>query len=394
MRKFLSGLKHFGFTRIFPDKSTKLLLPPVLYAVPGIEANVYFRNVFLTVNPDHYAFQVKCPKGRCHAKRWSFIPEEKDAGMYDWSLSVLDDRGIVESGTMKLAVVSRKPGLAGGKSILLIGDSLTDHTHYVKRIHELLPELEMIGSHAGAGEKPVRGGVAHEGYGGWSWASFAREGRPEVPETGSYRTNRFVREQPDGRWKLDFPAFFSRYNQGRPPEIAAIQLGTNDIAAATDENRDETISGISRAMDRFLGSLREAAPNTWIGIGLVPPPADQDAFGTSYQCLYHSWQYRKNAFALNRFYLRKISAWNDPKIRIIPTCLNLDAEHNFPTVEEPVNAQNPETILRQSNGLHPAESGYYQIGDTFASWLTSVLQYYIAGESGQTGETVRKESGI
>ena len=370
----LSRLKALDFIPNSKDQSLKLFLPPVMYAVPGIEMNVYFRNLFLTVNPDHFAFQVDCTKGNCYAKRWSFVPEEKDIGIYEWSLYVSNDEGVVEHGTMKLLVAPRQPGLGLGKRILQIGDSLTDQSHYIRRIHDLLPDLEMIGSHAGLGEKTVPGGIAHEGYGGWSWAAFAKEGKPKIPETASYRTNKFVAEQADGSWKLDFSGFFKRYQQGLAPDIVTIQLGTNDIVAATDETIEETISKISSAFDRFLEPLRKAIPNSLIGIGLVPAPADQDAFGANYHCLYYSWQYRKNAFALNRFYLRKVQAMKDPKIRIIPTCLNLDTEHNYPVVEEKLNAQNSQRITRQSNGLHPAVSGYYQIGDTFACWLMAILQ--------------------
>ena len=42
------------------EKTLPLQLPPQIYAVPGIECNVYFENLVLTLKPDNYAFEVKC----------------------------------------------------------------------------------------------------------------------------------------------------------------------------------------------------------------------------------------------------------------------------------------------------------------------------------------------
>ena len=49
--------------------SLKLQLPEKIYAVPGIETNVYFDNIVLTPNSDFYVFDVDCRKGRNDQKR-------------------------------------------------------------------------------------------------------------------------------------------------------------------------------------------------------------------------------------------------------------------------------------------------------------------------------------
>ena len=38
----------------------RLTLPPIVYATPGVEANVYFDNVVLVVNPANYVFDITC----------------------------------------------------------------------------------------------------------------------------------------------------------------------------------------------------------------------------------------------------------------------------------------------------------------------------------------------
>ena len=41
----------------------KMMLPEVIYAVPGIESNIYFANVVDTANINAYAVEVKCARG-------------------------------------------------------------------------------------------------------------------------------------------------------------------------------------------------------------------------------------------------------------------------------------------------------------------------------------------
>ena len=43
-------------------ENVKLLLPERIYAVPGVEINVYFQNIVTVINPDNYVFDVDCKK--------------------------------------------------------------------------------------------------------------------------------------------------------------------------------------------------------------------------------------------------------------------------------------------------------------------------------------------
>lgn len=52
----------------------------------------------------------------------------------------------------------------------------------------------------------------------------------------------------------------------------------------------------------------------------------------------------------------------------------LDCLQNDPRVTGPPNAHSNRTITRLSNGVHPASSGYDQIGDSVYSWLVAQLQ--------------------
>ena len=41
----------------------KLMLPETVYAVPGIESCIYFRNVIDSAVPEAYAYEVFCDRG-------------------------------------------------------------------------------------------------------------------------------------------------------------------------------------------------------------------------------------------------------------------------------------------------------------------------------------------
>ena len=156
----------------------QFFLPEKLYAVPGIECNIYFRNIFLAVNPANFVFDVTCKVGRNDLKRWRFTPAAADAGKtYPLSIQVYDKNGLAAEGQTTIHVAPADAGKGKAVSILIVGDSLTNATVYPTRLHTLCkqdgnPKLTMIGSHRGGGRPPVPGGVAHEGYGGWTWTAF------------------------------------------------------------------------------------------------------------------------------------------------------------------------------------------------------------------------------
>ena len=50
-------------------------------------------------------------------------------------------------------------------------------------------------------------------------------------------------------------------------------------------------------------------------------------------------------------------------VEFINVSSQFDSENNMPQAPHAVNTRNTETEMRGTNGVHPAESGYYQIGD-------------------------------
>lgn len=352
----------------------KLQLPPAIYAVPGIESNIYFDNVVNVINPDNYVFDVTCAKGRNDQKRWRYTPAAGDKGVFPLKLTVLSANGVEAEGTTQLIVTPAESGKGKNISVLVIGDSLTAASVYPQRMYDLLkanghPGVKFIGT---TGRKNSL--AKHEGYGGWAWNTFLTKKNPTKVKPGTAVSPRHRASPFLFNGKFDLTRYLKENNNGKAPDFITIQLGVNDVFGATDKNQAETIAKILQNADNLLGALRKEAPNAIIGVGLVTPGAKtQDAFGSNYANGQTRWQYKKNQHALNAAMLKKFANYPDKKVFLVPSCVNLDCENNFPVRKEAVNGPdfkgNQRTVIRQSNGVHPAPTGYNQMGDTFYCWI-------------------------
>ena len=366
-------------------EDVKLLLPEKIYAVPGVETNVYFENIVRVINPDNYIFEARAPKGRWDEKRWSFTPTDKDTGSFTLTINVIGNQGLLASKKVTVVVSPRNAGAGKNLSVLVIGDSLTNATVYPTQIHSHFkkpgnPKLKMIGSHAGSGRIVKKDGVAHEGYGGWAWSTFSTKWTDDAKFAKLtkrrdivYARSPFLAKK-NGKVVFDLPGYFKRLNDGKAPDIITFQLGVNDVFSANDANVDKVIDNILKNMDKLLSEMRKAAPNAVFGVGL--PTAGcftQDGFGKNYAARHSRWQYKKNQHRLVERMMQKFAKNNPYNVQIVPVYLNLDCENNFPLVSVPVNAGNRRKITRLNNGVHPSADGYRQIGDTFYCWMKSVL---------------------
>jgi len=349
-----------------------LELPPEIYLVPGVECNIYFENLVLTLAPKNYAYKVNCTKGRNDAGRWRFTPTVKDVGTYDWKLTVYDSANrVAAEGSTRLVVVPPDAGKNKNISLLVIGDSLTDVSVYPLELKNLLgkpgnPQVTFIGSHGGSGKAPDK--IAHEGYGGWRWKTFCTQWSEDKAK--KYRAKSKFLTLKNGRPVLDFQQYLDRYNQGKKPDFITVMLGTNDIFDATDKNINEAVDSALNHARLLLKEFQKVAPDALIGVALtVPPAASQDAFGANYRCRQTRWQFRRNQFHLVERMIAEFSKPQWKNVSLIPAFTALDCQNNYPVRSEVINSRNGKKVLRQCNGVHPAKEGYYQIADVFYCWL-------------------------
>ncbi|MBR2374129.1 MAG: hypothetical protein IKA87_07860, partial [Lentisphaeria bacterium] len=219
----------------------RLLIPEKIYAVPGVEMNVYFNNVVTVINPANYVFDVNCSKGRNDLKRWRFTPDEKDVGRHKWSIEVIGMNGVVARAESELVVLPANTGAGKNITMLIVGASQTGAGVYADRLVELMnrpgnPKFKTIGTRGRTGR--------HEGYGGWRWNSFLdRWGYSNSRKMDGMHPDRpvgfnspFMFPDKNGKGVFDLQKYLDRNNNGKAPDIISFQLGLNDFFGAKDHN--------------------------------------------------------------------------------------------------------------------------------------------------------------
>ena len=351
-----------------------LTLPPVLYAVPGQETNVYFDNTVLVINPANLVFDVICSRGTQQRERWSYTPDEGDVGEHVFTLSVYDDGNelLARSSTV-LRVVP--PGAAAQLKILMIGDSLTHASAYPAHVlagaaKDEGMDLTLLGTHTPREGQPE---VRHEGYGGWTAGSFVRRYSAEAWAGGRRAGSPFLFVGQDGKPALDLARYYRENCNGSAPDVVTIFLGPNDIFGAGEETKEAAIATSLANFDILIEAIRQANPKTVIGLLLpAPPAATQDAFGTNYACGQTRWQCKRNQHRMVQHMIDRYAGREGEHLYLLPTSVSLDPVNGFPSRTAKANAHSAADLVRLSNGLHPAESGYRQIGDTVYAWLKSI----------------------
>jgi len=314
----------------------------------------------LTRHPERFHFVVECPIGRTEARRWTVTPSAGDVGRHPFVLRVQDARGrVLETARSVVCVAPAAAGVGKPLRILLVGDSLTHASVYPNVLARLLskpgnPKWTMLGTHR---PKNAAAGVAHEGYGGWTWQRFLEHYEPHPDGTYRKRSSPFIFPDPgSGKPKLNIPRYFSEYG-GTPPHVVVFLLGINDCFTANPDDlaaMDARIGTVLKKADALLAAFHAAAPSCLLGVCLTPPPnARESGFDANYKGRYHRWGWKRIQFRLVERMLEHFEGREKERIVPVPTELNLDPVNGFPT----------------NNGVHPNKFGYSQIAASLYAWL-------------------------
>ena len=346
------------------ENPLQLTLPPRIYAVPGVELSVYFDNVVLTEEPHSYRFDVECPIGRTETRRWTVIPTTADAGQVPFSIRVSNSEGkLLATASSVLRIVPQKAGHGKHIRLLIVGDSLTHATKYPNEVARLLsqpgnPDWTMLGTHR---PSSAAEGVAHEGYGGWTWERFVNKYEPNPDGTHRNLSSPFVFLDGDAKPQLDVKQYIREHCDEQPPDFVIFMLGINDCFSAPPDDPagiDSRIETVFEHAETLLTDFRRAAPNAHFGICLTPAPnSREEAFQANYRDRYHRWGWKRIQHRLVQRQIESVIAQENENVSIIPTQLNIDPVDGYPT----------------NNGVHPNEAGYGQLGSSIYAWLKSRL---------------------
>jgi len=303
----------------------RLTLPPEYYAVPGVELNLYYENLVLTQTPEAYRFEVTCDLGEQVEGRWRVIPATADVGEHPLKVTVDDADGkTLGAAEMLLQVAPRDAGAERPLSLLIVGDSLTHATHYPNELARLLslpenPRWTMLGTHRPSTAKT---GVAHEGYGGWTWQRFATHHEPNPDGTYRKQSSPFVFLDDSGKPKLDPLQYCKKVSEGHPPDVVLFMLGINDCFRLDPENPESLDRGIDDVFEHaetLIAAFRAAAPAAKLGICLTTPPnAREEAFQANYKDKYPRWGWKRIQHRLVQRQLEQFGDRQQERIFIDP----------------------------------------------------------------------------
>lgn len=340
-------------------KIPKLVLPTESIAVIGHEWNMYYENVIYGLTDEYY---VKC---RCssitsmnaHALSdcLRFTPSAGTAGDKTVTIEIHSKRtgALIDSGSFNLKVIADKT--LTGKNVIFIGDSLTDDGVYPAEIQYNLSNNGITSLGTITETVNIEGNsytISHEGRGGWSAGDYVTQARV------SGVNNPFFNPVTE---TFDFSYYMT--NAGFPSvDVVSIYLGTN-----ADPTIDDTIN----YLDTMIESIHEYNPNVKILINTMHESAGQDGCGNHNQ-LQNAQEMRNDR--LNKT-SRILEEYTTGHANVYPTTLyfNVDGEHDYATVVQPLSSRNPNTIVRQNNNVHPSVYGYLKFADVIYNKMIDLL---------------------
>ena len=360
-----ASLNSFGFLLAdenpLPGQPLPIVLPTI-YAVQGASTTIAYGNLVLNQDPSKYQFKTECEVGHAGSNGWTLEGENLIPGTYPIAITVTGETG--KSFQLTSNVLVSQPRIKRKSlSLLIVGDSLTNATHYANRIAELLSENDslrwkMIGTNK---SRNAAKGVLHEGYGGRTWSWFLNHYEPAPDGTVKKRSSPFVFLQSDGQSKIDLKKYFQKVSGGAKPDVITILLGVNDCFTASanpDQLAAKKISAMFENADQLIQEFRKACPDAKIGLCVTPPPNRRpEAFVASYQGKYPRDGWTQVLRQLQKEQIRRWADAESDSISLIPIHLNLDTTNGFP----------------EDNALHPNKIGYRQIGDSIYAWICAHL---------------------
>lgn len=336
----------------------EIFLPPKVYAVTGKEMNIYFDNLIIE-DADKYLWDVVCSIGQQQNERWTDKPTTP--GTYDLTVNVYKDTvTLLASATTKIIVTDAAAGSGNNVSMLLVGDSTTANGIYAGELVALYDTDVMTATLLGT---RGTGAALHEGRGGWRVSTYYNQASSGGTENPFYN--------PDvGKW--DFPYYMNQ--QGYTGvEFVTFHLGINDIFGQADDGGVESIVNTAVTYYEYMiDSIKTFDPNIKIGMAIaILPSRHQDSFGNNYQAGQNRWRYKRNILIWNRVIQAAFKDREAEGIYLVPLNVNLDTVHNMPKTTVAANSRTTETVVRQTNGVHPDATGYYQMADTFYYFFKS-----------------------
>jgi len=333
-------------------------MPSNVYALPNYETNVYFDNIVDDASK-YENWDVSCSKGIQLERGYRVTPAESDAGNYTLSISC-GDKG--KSSTLHIAAANAGNGQT--KKVMVLGDSTTNNGIAVTKLNQNFSNDVMnivtVGTRGSGANK-------HEGRSGWTFNAYFNP--PNAGDIAAGVENPWYNPATE---TFDADYYFTETGVDKP-DWFFINLGINDTFGYTSDTALESkIEQMLLQCNAMIASMNTASPDTKIGICItIPPNHSQDAFGKAYKTGQTRNRYKRNNAIWVSTVLAEYEGKESDGIYVIPIHLCLDTVYNMGLEDNQVNARNTTTYKSPiaNGGVHPVESGYWQIADVYTAFL-------------------------
>lgn len=174
--------------------------------------------------------------------------------------------------------------------------------------------------------------------------------------------------------QLDFKKYLNDHSfTMTKDDLITVHLGINDIFNDVSKSK---LDGIKADFNKMVSEFRAVIPQINIGLCItIPPSISQDAFAVNYASGQTLRGYIENYKQLVNFLLTN---YDTPEMRAsrlycIGFNLSIDRTNNFQKTTMKANARSKETIDTWGNGVHPDNTGYYQMGDALYGFIKSLI---------------------
>lgn len=342
----------------------ELVLPPTIYGVQGREGNVYLDNITPAAVADQFDWAVaqSASLGKHEQSRYTLTPAGAiTSGTVTFSAHDRRTGALLASATAQLRAAASSAGSGTTKKVLVVGDSLVNAGVITQTLLDVaagdVMGITLLGTRGSGANK-------HEGRGGWRIDDYTGPGRTaEVPPN------------PNPFWiggAVNVPQYLAD-NTIHIPDWFFVHLGINDIFGQTTDANAVLMAGNQfTALDTLIASMKAAGASVKVALVIPSPPTlSQDAFGNDYGVGLGQtrWRFKRNILIWAREMITRYGGQEASRIYLVPSNLALDTANNMVTTSGAINSRNAATVARQSNSVHPATSGYQQIGDAWWAFL-------------------------
>lgn len=339
------------------DGEVEILCPDNIYAVVGLETNLYWDSLIKCGNIDNVVVEVT-GNGLNLGNRWSYTP--LSAGSFSITIKVRDlAYRLLAIKTVTITASAYAAGNATTINAIHLGDSMIDNDYHLAHLQSNMANSNI--TYNILGTRPHS-----EGRGGWTSSQYL-----QLAENGGV-VNAFFNPSTQ---TFDFSYYMA--NQGYPtPDVVFIFLGTNDVKGTTQFTGIEGATNITiKNLNTIIASIHDFDSSIKICINTAGIGAnDQYPYAKMYgdnrikQAL-HKYGIQAQTSKMLQTYSNR----EDENIYVVPTGTSLDNVHGFPTTNVNASARITEQITVQSDCYHPTSEGYHQFADCEFAFIRNNL---------------------